>query len=156
MEKLILHPTDISQWYALVNEAEVVRSCHLTEDLESYLVFLLMRFVSQPKLASNTLAIDYFNATKEVGENRYHSLRDLGDKSLLFSGLFPEMAIKKLVDINYFVNLGQSAYGTLSTSCEQNTAQLFAALCEDFLLLTNVLQSVRELPEHKLMTVLNT
>ena len=44
MNKLILHPTDISQWHALVNEAQAATRLILNENTESYLVFLLMRF----------------------------------------------------------------------------------------------------------------
>ena len=50
MKNLILHPTDISQWYALVTEAEVATHQNLTEDTESYLVFLLQRFAQTPPL----------------------------------------------------------------------------------------------------------
>lgn len=153
MKKLIIQPNDTSQWYALINEAQAVSSCHLDEDLESYLVFLLMRFVSKPELASTVLAFDYLNSTKQVGEKRYKLLQDLGDRSLLFSGLFPQHALKKLVDIDYFVGMGQSAYSALSASCELSSAQLYAALCQDFLLLMHVLQATRTLSNGKLLTL---
>jgi len=145
MKKLILHPTDTSQWHALVNEAQTARSCTLAEDLESYLVFLLMRFMQQPKIASSVLAMDFIDGISAVGKDRYDKLRDLGDKSLLFSGLFPGLAKKKRVNINYFVAIGQSAYSTLSFNSQQNVAELFSALCNDFLTLKGVLQTMREL-----------
>ncbi|MEE9452315.1 MAG: hypothetical protein V3V61_06125 [Gammaproteobacteria bacterium] len=151
MKKLILNPTDTSQWHALVNEAQMVRSCTLAEDLESYLVFLLMRFMEQPKIASSVLAVDFIDGISAVGKARYDKLRDLGDKSLLFSGLFPDLAKKKRVNVNYFVEIGQSAYSTLSFNSEQNMAELFSALCNDFLTLRSVLQAMRELSIRKAM-----
>ncbi len=54
--KLIVHPTDLAQWHALINEAQAMRSLQLAEDLESYVVFLLMRFTSRPEIASTILA----------------------------------------------------------------------------------------------------
>lgn len=156
MKKLILHPTDTSQWHALVNEAQLLRSCTLTEDLESYLVFLLMRFTAQPKLVSSVLAVDFLESININGQERNDRLRDLGDKSLLFSGLFPGIAQKKRVDLNYFVEIGQSAYGTLSSVSQQSIAELFAALCEDFLTLMDVLQAMRELSHDKIISLPET
>ena len=53
MKSLILHPTDIAQWYALVNEAQVASQLNLTENTESYLVFLLQRFSQTPSRNSS-------------------------------------------------------------------------------------------------------
>lgn len=39
MKKLILHPTELSQWHALVNEAQATTDLILNESTESYLVF---------------------------------------------------------------------------------------------------------------------
>ena len=44
MTRLILEPTSVAQWQALVREAQSECNCNLDETLESYLVFLLMRF----------------------------------------------------------------------------------------------------------------
>jgi hypothetical protein len=58
---------------------------------------------------------------------------------LLFSGLFPKIAEKRLVKISYFVNMGQSAYGTLARTHHD----LYASLAKQFVTLMDVLQSVR-------------
>jgi len=145
MEKLVLHPTETSQWYALVNEAQLACKLRLNEELESYLVFLLMRFSSQPDVTSSVLAIDFLSGVQAGGQNRHEKLRDVGDKSLLFSGLFPGLAEKKHVRISYFVDLGQSAYGTLSIEGSRNVARLFADLCQRFVPLMDVLQVMRDM-----------
>ena len=44
MRDLVLHPTDICQWHAIIGEAQGHSQVLLAEDTESYLVFLLMRF----------------------------------------------------------------------------------------------------------------
>jgi hypothetical protein len=44
MNTLVLQATPTAQWYTLIGEAEKVCSIQLNADLESYLVFLLMRF----------------------------------------------------------------------------------------------------------------
>lgn len=144
MEKLVLHPTDTSQWHALVNEAQCKLACHLTEDLESYLVFLLMRFSQQPQLASSVLAMDFLESLKTSGQVRYENLRDVGDKSLLFSGLFPGLATRRRVNIDYFIDMGQTAYACISDMQDHSVARLFANLCDGFIVMKDVLDAMRQ------------
>ncbi len=143
-ESLILYPTDTSQWYALVNEAQAQQFCYLDESLESYLVFLLMRYTNQPQLLSSVLALDFLNSETMLGKQRFVKLRDLGDKSLLFAGLFPGIAQKKQVNINYFIDIGQSAYAMISIE-DDSVADLYAGLCHEFKLLQNLLAAMRHL-----------
>ena len=75
MSQLILHPTDISQWHALVNEAQASTRLILPENTESYLVFLLMRFSQSPELAESVLAVDFLNSMQAAGT------RHLGPKA---------------------------------------------------------------------------
>ena len=144
MSKLILHPTETSQWHALVMEAQVSRSLTLSEDLESYLVFLLMRFAAQPQMIAGILAKEFLQSHALAGTERQEKLRDLGDKCLLFSGLFPGQAKRRQVEISYFVNMGQFAYSSLSAIGQQSVSQLYAELCEGFVSLMDVLNAMRE------------
>jgi hypothetical protein len=143
-EQLVLYPTDTSQWYALVNEAQVRQLCHLDEELESYLVFLLMRYTNQPQMLSSVLALDFLDSRVLLGRQRFIRLRDLGDKSLLFAGLFPGIAEKRRVSLDYFVDLGQSAYAMISLE-EVGDVTLFASLCHEFRLLQDLLSVMRDL-----------
>lgn len=144
MNKLILEPTVTSQWYSLVLEAEQLCSLHLSEDLESYLVFLLSRFINQAELANSVLAVDFLESLHKAGRAQHEQLRDVGDKCLLFAGLFPNRAIKKQVKISYFVDLGKNAYGILADLSHKQIADLYAALQDDFVPLMDVLQATRE------------
>lgn len=145
MDKIILHPTETSQWHALINEAQALRNLTLSEDIESYLVFLLMRFTTQPKLAESVLAIDFFESHQLIGQQRFEQLKVLGDKCLLFSGLFPEHAERKRVKVRYFIDLGQSAYSTISIEEECDTRTLYSSLAQDFVVVMDVLNATREI-----------
>ncbi len=94
MKKLILHPTDISQWHALVLEAQATTRLVLNENTESYLVFLLMRFSQGPKLIESVIALDFLESMHRSRPLQMQLMRDVGDKSLLFCGLFPGIAKK--------------------------------------------------------------
>jgi len=140
MKSLILHPTPTAQWYALINEAQQSCAVQLHEELESYLVFLLMRFTDCPALAQSILGLEFL--THYHASNHTH-LKDVADKCLLFAGLFPGRAARRRVKISYFVKLGQAAYAHLSNQASAQE-QLFEALCDNFKHLMDVLQATRE------------
>jgi len=143
MTKLILHPTDTSQWYALVNEAEVATRLILDENTESYLVFLLMRFSQTTQLMESVVALDFLESMNAAGKRQVELLRDVGDKSLLFCGLFPGIAKKRHVRLDYFTGLGQAAYLTVSELEDRRVGSLYFQLSEKFLIMQNILQAMR-------------
>ena len=143
MEPLILHPTDTCQWHALVNEAQAKTQLVLCEPTESYLVFLLMRFSSKAEWLDSLLAVDFLESTQLPGHQQVQKLKELGDKSLLFSGLFPEMAEKRRVSLSYFINMGQSAYLTVSELEDDDESELYNRLGENFPSLQKILQAMR-------------
>ena len=147
MNSLILQSTSLAQWYTLVTEAEDLFGKHLETDLESYLVYLLERFTNKPEITASILALDYLDSLETFGKLREEKLREVGDKCLLFSGFFPHIAHKRHVTVSYFVNLGQKAYNHLAFLHHQGllTSKLYALLREHFVILLDLLFSIREL-----------
>lgn len=144
MSQLILHPTDMSQWHALVNEAQASTRLILHENMESYLVFLLMRFSQSPELAESVLAIDFLNAMQTVGSQQIEALRAVGDKSLLLCGLFPGIAERRHVNLSYFTDMGQAAYLTVS-ELQGAEAPLYQELSSKFTTLQEILSALNAL-----------
>jgi hypothetical protein len=147
MSELILHPTDMSQWHALVNEAQASTRLILHENMESYLVFLLMRFSQSPELAESVLAIDFLNAMQTSGTRQIDALRAVGDKSLLLCGLFPGAAEKHHVNLSYFTDMGQAAYLTVS-ELQDAEAPLYHELSTKFSTLQSILNALNSLNAH--------
>lgn len=147
MDSLVLHPTSTAQWHSLVNEAIHTSGIVLEEDLESYLVFLLMRYIEKPQLIASILALDYLEAQNSGTTQRFETMRDLGDKCLLFSGLFPGCAEKRKVKISYFVKLGRCAYASLSDMKQKQLAYLYSNICEKFVQMMDVLQCARDMTD---------
>lgn len=143
MKKLILHPTDTSQWHALVNEAQASTRLILSECTESYLVFLLMRFSQTTHLLESVVALDFLESMHKRGNQQLELLKDVGDKSLLFCGLFPGMAEKRNVSLEYFCDMGQSAYLSIGELHQSSMAELYYELSEQFLSLQQILQAMR-------------
>ena len=142
--KLVLQPTELAQWHALVSEAQVASSRQLDESLESYLVFLLMRFSGQPEMARRIMAMEFLEAQREPGL-KSDRLRDVGDQCLLFSGLFPKLAEKRLVKVSYFVALGRTAYDQLSGMVDRHSDRLYGRLAQTFVGIMDVLHAMRGL-----------
>lgn len=145
MKTLITRPTDSAQWQALVAEAESLAACPLVEEMESYLVFLLMRFSRKPEMVGSILALEYLQGMLASGHVKQDRLRDVGDQCLLYSGLFPQQAGRRHVRVSYFVDLGRSAYQQLSEVMSRSYAGLYAHLSHDFVALMDVLHAIRRL-----------
>ncbi len=144
-EALVLMPTDVAQWHALVNEAQIASSVYLNEELESYLVFLLMRFINEPDILSQPLAMDMLTSFHQNGRVREENLKNVGDRCLLISGLFPGQAEKRMVGTHYFIEMGRVAYGMLANISDHSTAQVYGALSMEFDALADVMYSMRGL-----------
>lgn len=145
MTELVLHPTTTAQWQSLLAEAQQRCSLVLHEDLESYLVFLLMRYTANAEMAHSVLALEYLNCQQQT--HCKEQLRDVGDKCLLYAGLFPGRAQRKRVRTSYFIDLGQGAYTTLSEIELAGLANVFSELASEFVSLMSILQATRDITD---------
>jgi hypothetical protein len=143
-KKFILDSSELSQWHTLVQDAEQDYGCHLDEAMQSYLVFTLMRFARNHQLNAQALAIDYLTSHHLSANLRSEQLRNIGDQCLLVSGLYPQSAEKRQVGVSYYVDLGRSAYHHISTVTQQGIAELYQQLAESFILLMDLLQTIRQ------------
>ncbi len=145
MSELVLEPTSTAQWRQLISEAQDSAHHSLDEELESYLVFLLMRYAQEPRKLAAIVALEYLESLLARGQARRERLRDVGDTCLLFSGLFPNIARKRHVQISYYVQIGQGAYLALAQNLAAAHAGMFAHLSQQFVALMDVLHAVRRM-----------
>jgi len=142
-ERIAAQPTITAQWQELVRDAAAWRGHSLDEDLESYLVFMLMRFMRAPDAVHNAVGRQFLEAQALVGAERLEQLRLTGDRCLLLCGLFPEQAKRRLVKVSYFVRIGRSCYCDLADRLKAGESELFTRLCEAYVTLMDLLQGVR-------------
>jgi len=134
--------TETALFQQLVVDAEHQAHLSLSENLESYLVFLLQRFHKNADGLYEPLALKHLYAEAESGRCRQAELRDTGDSCLILAGLFPEQAKRRMVNISYFVSLGRSSYHALACSLKQSHAELYRHICQGFGAMLDVLQAV--------------
>ncbi len=138
--KLIINSTPVALWLDIIHDAEAACAMVLKEDLESYLVFLLVRYTNKPEVVKQVIATEFLQGLNFSANKRELALQEVGDKCLIISGLFPTMATKRMVKIGYFVNIGQAAYDKISKSKKD----IYSSLAREFVPLMDILQSVRQ------------
>ncbi|VAW90967.1 hypothetical protein MNBD_GAMMA21-2275 [hydrothermal vent metagenome] len=143
MSDIPVQATATEQWRNLVKEAIDYNGVNLDEELESYLVFLLMRYMKETTLTSKVMALEYIRGLQSPGPQRNECMRDVGDQCLLFSGLYPEVAERRQVRISYYVKMGRSAYASLSGFTQSAIANMYSHLAESFVSLMDTLQAMR-------------
>lgn len=108
-----------------------------------YLVGLLGDF-TKTRLTDEPLGLKLAQPGADPGE-RVRNLKQVGDTSLYVAGFFAESLTRSLVDVDYYVGLGQHAYAQLSRQLGRARAltEVYAELAEKFPRFVDVLAQVR-------------
>jgi hypothetical protein len=110
-----------------------------------YVVNLLTGFLQQPAEDDQTpLAFRLAEALDAAGMRQRASLKQIGDFSLFVSGFFADSLSRKLVDVDYYVSIGGTAYTALSRYETDTFSPVFAELADNFVRFVDVLSEVSE------------
>jgi len=110
-----------------------------------YVVNLLTGFLQRPAEDDETpLAFRLAEALDAAGMRQRASLKQIGDFSLFVSGFFADSLNRKLVDVDYYVSIGGTAYTVLSRYETDTFSPVFAELAENFIRFVDVLSEVSE------------
>lgn len=129
-----------------------------SEQAEGYLVRLLSDFSSAEPLTRGAegravhapLAQKLKDALdSQRPEERFTHLRDLGDVALYIAGFFSDYLSSRMVDFDYYVSMGESAYSSASSlatrrSFQAELSSLFRELAEKFTKFVDVLAEISE------------
>ena len=129
---------------------EVVRGALEAVEVEAsepaswYLVGLLGD-MTRARITDEPLGVKLAQAGEDPGE-RVRTLKQVGDTSLYVAGFFAESLSRSLVDVDYYVGLGQSAYGQLARSfgAARNLTEVYEELAAKFPKFVDVLAEVRK------------
>jgi hypothetical protein len=130
-------------WRDLIKQAEGKCDIVLTDELETYLVSLLARYLTHQGPIRTLFATAFLEAINFQQHERQIALQEIGDQCLIFTGLFAKQVVKRNLKIAYFVEIGRTAY--LANSIQDN--DLFNVLAMQFVVLMDVLQSTRQYPD---------
>jgi hypothetical protein len=84
-----------------------------------------------------------------TSEERNFALQRIGDVALFIAGFFADSLAHKLVDLDYYIYMGGSAYGSLSDEARGTVrgralAGVYAELAAKFQIVVDVLNEVRD------------
>lgn len=140
MTEHVITSTSVGDFFHdALNSALSNQHIDATPDSVDYVVHVLTEFSRTDRLYDKSeygygvkpLAMMYADAvySTDVTERR-QALRRLGDVALFIAGLFSHSLSRKLVDVDYYVAMGGSAYGELSSTRmnESSLAPVYAEL----------------------------
>lgn len=140
-----------AEYFKDLVESALARQQLRSDPLTSYyLVDLLCRFMRPDRRipfyddTSEPLALRLRRALESGGMEQRARLRNLGDFSLFTSGFFSDSLNRRSVDLDYYVSMGEYAYGSLSRRDTDAFGQVFTELARKFVGYMDVLAEVSE------------
>ena len=150
MDRPLLREQTPAEYFKDLVESSLARQHIQAADLtEYYLVNLLCQYVRLDGASAlgdegEPLAVRLARALQSGGSEQRARLRSLGDFSLFMSGFFSESFRRKLVDVDYYVSMGEYAYASLGRHDEDAFSEVFAELANKFVGFTDVLADISE------------
>lgn len=136
---IFLNPGEYFQ--AAVSGAVSTLQLRVSEHAQSYLVNLLSHHISMENFypvgaegkPNETLLSQLGSALEEErADLRAQRMRQLGDFSLYVAGFFADSLSRKLVDVDYYIGMGETAYKHVAHYEEKKSATLFLELANKF------------------------
>lgn len=113
-----------------------------------YVVNLLAAFVHTDRSPAagedEALGVRLARAMQTAGIAQRDGLRKVGDLSLFISGFFSDSLNRSLVDVDYYIQLGEYAYGSLARQGDQTLGDVYDELAEKFTAFVDILGEVSE------------
>jgi hypothetical protein len=132
-------------FHEVVTDALSAVDLDASESASWYLVGLLGDF-TRARVTDEPLGLKLAAASGDPGE-RVRTLKQVGDTSLYVAGFFAESLTRSLVDVDYYVGLGQNAYAQLARSFgagNRSIGEVYEELAAKFPQFVDVLATVRK------------
>jgi hypothetical protein len=145
---VVLREQSPVEYFKELVETSLARQHVQAGDLTAYyLVNLLCQYVRLDAASDvehrEPLAVRLARALQTAGVEQRTRLRSLGDFSLFTAGFFSDSFRRRLIDVDYYVSMGEYAYGSLSRA-EDALCEVFAELSRKFVGFSDVLADVSE------------
>lgn len=130
----------------VVSDALTKRKMQTPPLVLDYLVQLLeVNMVTANSTVQGTFAEMLLRAAQAEKAVRVEMLRKLGDTSLYISGFFGDSLKRKIVDIDYYADIGGVAYGSLARETDDSAqATVFSEFSNRFLDYVDVLTYISQ------------
>ena len=99
--------TYVKHSYDLIMEAEIKSSINLEHEVEAFVVHMFAKYMDQPNIPTDTIAIKLLKTVNESGEVRKMHLQQIAEEFILIDGL--KINVRKWPSKNYFKEMGITA-----------------------------------------------
>ena len=160
VDSSLIHTVTVREHFsAALQSAARNQDVALRDITAKYLVNLLTEYGESAALTAVTdsnrqikpLATLYGEALEApTSEHRRRTLQKLGDLALFISGIFSDSLNRKLVDVDYYIGMGEAAYCSVYDSLQvdaraTSVSTVFAELSAKFPLLVDLLNEISEM-----------
>lgn len=132
-------------FHELVTQALGKQRVSTRPETEFYLVNLLGQFMTSENLALNeSLALMIKSALEEPAPAaQSQQFKKVGDTSLYLAGFFQDSLNRKLVDVDYYIGMGGTAYSQVALRAEEELLKsIYKELAEKFAAFVDVLAEI--------------
>ena len=148
-EALVRNESPLEFFKAQVEGAMERQRLKTSEWTAFYVVNLLAGFVAPDARTGaarddEPLGVRLVRALQADGVARRQGLKSVGDASLFLVGFFSDSLNRRLVDVDYYVSLGGSAYSQLAACEEDAFADVFGEMAAKFMPLVDVLADISD------------
>jgi hypothetical protein len=132
-------------FHEVVSQALSAVDLEASEPASWYLVGLLGE-MTRGRITDEPLGVKLAQPAVDAAE-RVKTLKQVGDTSLYVAGYFAESLSRSLVDVDYYVGIGQNAYAQLARTfggAQKALTEVYGELAEKFGRFVDVLTEVRK------------
>lgn len=142
--QLVVQPQEY--FHELVTRAMEKQRISVRVETEFYLVNLLNQFVTAANLSEEPLALLLKSAVEETQpQKRNDQFRRVGDLSLYVAGYFQESLNRKVVDVDYYIDMGGAAYQQVAARADDAAQRsTYEELAQKFARFVDVLADVSD------------
>lgn len=120
-----------------LDDAMASQRLHISQEAAFYLMgILVLGMKKDPHGETESLAEQYLLAQHTEETEKF---RAIGDLSLIVAGIWWQNLLRKLVDVDYYVDLGSHSYQKVSETSSGDLADLFEELAQNFKSIVNIL-----------------
>lgn len=95
--------------YEVILYGESKAGINLEHDVEAFVVHSFARYMENPKIPTDAIAIQLMSSLNKTGEIRKQQLQKIAEECILIDGL--ELNSRRWPNQNYFVEMGKIALG---------------------------------------------
>ena len=120
-----------------LDNAMASQRLYISQEAVFYLMgILVLGMKKDPHSETESLAEKYLFAQYTEETEKF---RAIGDLSLIVAGIWWQSLLRKLVDVDYYINLGGHSYQKVSETGSGNLSDLFEELAQNFKNIVNIL-----------------